>query len=84
MPYFDGYRDPKKLDIISRIAENAGRDPQLATVAVNIIRNAGVPPRDYMGQIRALLRWVQNPNNVYYVNEPDERLQDPFYTLKVG
>jgi len=84
LPYFDGYRDPKKLDVISKIAENASRDPQLATVAVNIIRQAGVPPRDYVGQLRALLRWVQNPKNVYYINEIDERLQDPFYTLKVG
>lgn len=84
LPYFDGYRDPKKLDVISKIAENASRDPQLATVAVNIIRQAGVAPRDYVGQLRALLRWVQNPKNVYYINEIDERLQDPFYTLKVG
>lgn len=81
LPAFDGYSDPKKLDVISRIAEQAGRDPQLATVAVNIFREYSVPPRDYRGQADALLRWVQR--NIYYVNEPDERLQDPFYTLKV-
>jgi len=81
LPAFDGYADPKKLDVISRIAEQAGRDPQLATVAVNIFREYKVAPRDYRGQAAALLRWVQK--NIYYVNEPDERLQDPFYTLKV-
>jgi 8-oxo-dGTP pyrophosphatase MutT (NUDIX family) len=81
LPAFDGYADPKKLDVISRIAEQAGRDPQLATVAVNIFRQYKVLPRDYRGQAAALLRWVQE--NIYYVNEPDERLQDPFYTLKV-
>ncbi len=81
LPAFDGYSDPKKLDVISRIAEQAGRDPQLATVAVNILRQYRVPSRDYRGQAAALLKWVQQ--NIYYVNEPDERLQDPFYTLKV-
>lgn len=83
LPAFDGYQDPKKMDVISKIAENAGRDPRMATVAVNILRAANVQPRDYKGQAAALLAWVQNPKNVYYVNEPDERLQDPFYTLKV-
>lgn len=83
LPAFDGYQDPKKIDVISKIAENAGRDPRMATVAVNIIRAANVKPRDYKGQAAALLAWVQDPKNVYYVNEPDERLQDPFYTLKV-
>jgi hypothetical protein len=83
LPGFDYYRDPKKMDVISRIAENASRDPRMATVAVEILREARVPPRDYKGQAAALLAWVQNPKNMYYVNEPDERLQDPFYTLKV-
>ena len=81
LPAFDGYGDPKKLDVISRIAEQGGRDPQLATIAVNIFRECNVAPRDYRGQAAAILKWVQR--NIYYVNEPDERLQDPFYTLKV-
>jgi hypothetical protein len=81
MPSFDHYQDPKKMDVISKIAENAGRDPQLATVAVSILREAGIKPRDYKGQAAAILKWVQT--NIYYVNEPDERLQDPLYTLKV-
>jgi hypothetical protein len=83
LPAFDGYQDPKKMEVISKIAENAARDPRMATVAVNILRAAGVKPRDYKGQAAAILKWVQNPKNVYYVNEPDERLQDPFYTLRV-
>ena len=83
LPGFDYYRDPKKMDVISRIAENASRDPRMATAAVNILREAGVKPRDYKAQAAAILAWVQDPKNIYYVNEPDERLQDPFYTLKV-
>ena len=54
----------------------------MATVAVAVCRAAGAPPRAYEKQAGALLRFVQE--RVYYVNEPGERLQDPFYTLKVG
>jgi transglutaminase-like putative cysteine protease len=81
MPAFDGYGDPRKLEVISKIAENAGRDPKMATLAVSIFRQKGVKSRDYKGQAAALLKWVQE--NIYYVNEPDERLQEPNYTLKV-
>ena len=81
LPAFDGYQDPKKLDVLARLAEQSGRDPALATLAVQIFRSYGVQPRDYKGQAAALLRWVQN--NIYYVNEPDERLQEPKYTLRV-
>jgi hypothetical protein len=78
---YDGYSDPKKLAVISKIAEQYGRDPRLATLAVDIFRKAGIEPRDYKGQAAALLKWVQD--NIYYVNEPDERLQEPTYTLRV-
>ena len=80
---WSGYGDPKRLEVIRAIAVQRGRDPRIATLAVNIIRRAGVQPRDYKGQAAALLAWVQNPDNVYYINEPGERLQDPLYTLKV-
>lgn len=82
MPQWDGYGDPKRLDVIARIAESRGRDPKIATLAVQILRKAGVKPRQFKKQSAALLKWVQD--NIYYVNEPGERLQDPLYTLKVG
>ena len=78
---FDGYQDPKKLDVLTRLSDAYGHDPRLATLAVTIFRDAKVEPRDYRGQAAALLKWVQE--NVYYVNEPDERLQTPDYTLRV-
>ena len=81
LPRFDGYQDPKKLDVLTRLSESYGRDPRLATLAVQIFRGANVQPRDYKGQAAALLKWVQT--NIYYVNEPDERLQTPDYTLRV-
>ena len=80
---WSGYGDPKRLEVIRSIAVQRGRDPRIATLAVNIIRKAGILPRDYKGQIGALLAWVQDSKNVYYINEPGERLQDPLYTLKV-
>lgn len=81
LPSFDGYADPRKMEVISKIAEQYGRDPRLATLAVSIFRQYGVKPRDYKGQAAAILKWVQK--NIYYVNEPDERLQEPTYTLRV-
>jgi hypothetical protein len=83
LPAFDYYKDPKKMDVISKIAETAARDPRIATFAVKILRDAGVKPREYKKQAAALLSWVQDPKNFYYVNEPDERLQEPLYSLKV-
>ena len=73
--------DTTRIAVLREIAERAGRDPRLATLAVNILRSSGVQPRDYKGQAQALLKWVQH--NIYYINEPSERLQDPTYTLKV-
>ena len=83
LPDWGGYDDPKKLAVIRQIAQSRGRDPRIAKQAVEILRQYKVPPREYSKQAAALLKWVQTPKNVYYVNEPGERLQDPIYTLKI-
>jgi len=75
--------DAKRLKVIREVALRRGRDPRIATLVIQIIREAGCLPREYEKQAAALLKWVQNPKNIYYVNEPGERLQDPLYTLKV-
>ena len=75
--------DAKRLKVIREVALRRGRDPRIATLVIQIIREAGCQPREYEKQAAALLKWVQNPKNIYYVNEPGERLQDPLYTLKV-
>ena len=80
---WSSYGDPKRLQVIRQVALYRGRDPRIATLVVEILRKAGVQPRDYRNQAAALLAWVQEPKNVYYINEPGERLQDPLYTLKV-
>lgn len=84
LPDWAMYDDPKKLQVLRKIAEMRGRDPRIAKLAVAIIKKAKVQPRDYKGQAAALLAWVQDPQNVYYVNEPGERLQDPIFTIKNG
>jgi hypothetical protein len=60
-----------------------GRDPRIAKLALKVIRQSGAKPREYEKQAAALLKWVQDPKNCYYINEPGERLQDPIYTIKV-
>lgn len=82
IPAWDTLDDPKRLEVIGGLVEQFGRDPQIATQVVDILRQNGVPSRDYEKQAAALLKWVQE--NIYYVNEPGERLQDPLYTLKMG
>ena len=84
LPDWAAYDDPKKLAVLREIAEKRGRDPRIAKLAVSIIKKAKIQPRDYKGQAAALLAWVQDPQNVYYVNEPGERLQDPIFTIKNG
>lgn len=82
LPQWGGMNDPKRLAALRKIALEAGRDPRIATVAINVFREAGVQPRDYAGQAAALLKFTQT--RIFYANEPGERLQDPAYTLRVG
>ena len=82
IPSWDSLADPKRLDIIAQIIDQYGRDPRIAEHCVQILREAGVQPRDYLGQEAALLKWVQD--HIYYINEPGERLQSPIYTLTKG
>lgn len=71
---------PQRLQVMRNIAERQGRDIRVARVAVKILKQAKVPPRAFQRQAAALLRWVQE--NIYFVNEPAERIQEPLYTLQ--
>ena len=82
IPTWNDISDPKRLALLRQLIEQYGRDPRVVDQAINICRYAGVEPRDYVGQAKCLLKWVQE--RIYYVNEPGERLQSPLYTLKVG
>jgi hypothetical protein len=80
LPDWSNLDHPQRLGIIRQIAMMRGRDPRIAQFVVRVLKACNVEPRDYVKQAAALLAWVQT--NIYYVNEPGERLQDPIYTLK--
>ena len=72
-----------KLKALRELAVNYGGDPHMRWFVVNnILRPAGVQQRDYAKQAAAILAYVQT--HVYYTNEPDEQVQTPWRTLKVG
>jgi hypothetical protein len=77
---WDRMSDPQRVAILRKISEEAGRDPRIATLASDILQRAGAQEREYDKQAAALLAWVQN--NILYVNEAGEVLQDPLYTLR--
>jgi len=68
---------------IRKLITAYSRDPRVRNLAISILRQAGTKPRDYKGQAAALLRWVQDPANVFYVNEPNEQLQSPLATVEM-
>jgi len=72
--------DRRKLDWLKEFAGEHARNPEMrAWVIHEVLRD--VPSMDHKGQAAAILRWVQD--NVKYINERDEQLQSPLYTLKV-
>lgn len=84
LPDWHNLTHPQRLTIIRQVATMRGRDPRIARIAVKAIKTYRVRPREYAQQAGALLKWVQDPKNVYYVNEAGERLQDPVYTIEAG
>jgi hypothetical protein len=82
IPDWKKLSEPQRMKYLREITLKAGRDPRIATLAVKICKDANCEPREYRKQAAAILKWVQH--NIYYVNEPGERLQDPIYTLRVG
>lgn len=82
LPKWNSAGHAERVKTLRRIAMEYGRDPRVPAKVVDILRASGAQPRHYDQQAQALLKWVQD--NIYYVNEPDERLQSPEYTLRVG
>ena len=48
--------DAKRLKVIREVALRRGRDPRIATLVIQIIREAGCKPREYEKQAAALLK----------------------------
>jgi transglutaminase-like putative cysteine protease len=78
IPGWHGYSDRRKLRYLRELAEKYGNDPKMRWWVVQNIFQGRVPPRDYLGQAKALLAYVQG---LYYCNEPGEQIQSPWRTL---
>jgi hypothetical protein len=76
-----GFSDRKKLRLLRDLAQRYGGDPHMRWHTVNVLRAAGVEPRDHKGQAAAILRYAQS---LYYTNEPGEQIQTPWRTIAVG
>jgi len=82
IPAWQTMNDIQKLAVIRKIIKQYGRHPAVVKTTIGILKRSGIKPRDYRGQAQAILSWVQN--NIYYVNEPGERLQAPEYAIRQG
>lgn len=77
--------DKHRVRLLRRMAKEYGRDARMrAFVVKHVLAPAGVnfPSRQFKGQARAILGWVQR--NIAYLNEPGELIQGPWQTLKVA
>jgi len=52
---------------LQQLIEDGIRDEYVRKKAVEIIHRAGVQPHDELGEIRAIVKWVQN--NVHYIKD---------------
>ncbi len=55
------------LGFLQRLIEDGIRDEYVRRKAVEIVHKAGVKPHDELGEIRAIVNWVQN--NVHYIKD---------------
>ena len=72
---WDRSNQAQRMAFLREVSLTAGLDPRMATFVVSILKAHQVKPRDYRKQASVILSWVQD--NIYYINEPRERLQDP-------
>ncbi len=72
--------DQQRVAFLRQVAEQRGRDPRVRELVFGILQQAGADQREYVKHAAVLLKWVQD--NILYLNEPGEILQDPLYTLQ--
>jgi hypothetical protein len=64
-----GYPGTRKtLDYIQSMVRQGAKDFDVRQKAIDILMQSGVPPKDYLGEIKALFEWVQQ--NVRYTKDP--------------
>jgi hypothetical protein len=62
------YRFEKVVRVLVELIEDGLRDEYVRRKAVEIVNRAGVGSHDELGEIRAIVKWVQN--NVVYRKDP--------------
>jgi len=73
--------EPQRLAFMRGVSESASQDPRLKEQVVAILTGSdGFLARAYEEHLAKLLAWTQQ--NVRYVNEKGEVIQDPLYTLQ--
>lgn len=78
---WDYKTEPQKLSFMRSVSEGASQDPRLKEQVVAILTGSdGFLARAYEEHLAKMLAWTQQ--NVRYVNEKGEVIQDPLYTLQ--
>jgi hypothetical protein len=63
-----GYAGTKKtVALIAQLVQEGSRDFCVRQTAIGILRQGGVPAKDYAGEIRALFEWVKR--NIRYTRD---------------
>ena len=81
VPGWHGYSDRRKIRYLRELAEKYANDPKMRWFVTQQIFQGRVAPRDYLGQAKALLAYVQG---LYYCNEIGEQIQSPWATIREG
>lgn len=71
----------EELRFLRKMVAQYRQAPQIRDLAVSIIQQSGVAPRDKRSQALALARWVRD--NIFYIHELPERFQLPTETLRL-
>ena len=67
--YSQGYPGTlKTLDHIQALVRQGAKDFYVRQKAIDILLQSGVQPKDYLGEIKALFKWVQH--NIRYTKDP--------------
>jgi transglutaminase-like putative cysteine protease len=73
---------PGQLGFLRKVINDWRGRAWTRETALAIVKRAGVPPKDRLGQAIALGEWTQS--HVYYVNEIPETFQSPRRTVELG
>jgi hypothetical protein len=71
----------EELRYLRKLVSEWRGHPLIRNLALKIVLDSEVPPRDKKGQAIAIAKWVQD--HIYYIHELPERFQTPQETLRL-